>query len=287
MLEQDPAMPAHRREAIKVIRRGGDHLLSLIDGTLDIARIESGRFRLDPRPISLPNCLAQIVQLFELQAADKGLTFIHQFSPLPDTVRCDEKRLRQILINLLGNAVKFTRVGQVVFRVDYLRDMAHFEIEDTGPGIAPSDMPAIFEPFSRGADAGSGGTGLGLTISKMLTDLMGGEMTASSILGVGTQFRIRLFLPATPESTMVSPVDVAASSSPRPGSVAWVWPAPELLSALQRFVDLGYLRGIVSQLEIIERADPGHLPLVARLRSLAQRFEFDAINALLKEAPHV
>ena len=151
--------------------------------------------------------------MFELQAAGKGLRFEHDIDAAPQLVRADERRLTQILINVLGNAVKFTPAGRVSFRAAHVRDMAVFEIEDTGPGIAPDDIERIFEPFSRGAHAtaaasgGAGGTGLGLTIAKMLTDLMGGEMTVSSRLaaapadgapatGGGTLFRIRLFLPA-------------------------------------------------------------------------------------------
>jgi signal transduction histidine kinase/purine-cytosine permease-like protein/ActR/RegA family two-component response regulator len=204
LLDEDPAMPAHRRQAVGVIRRGGEHLLSLIEGTLDIARIEGGKLTLDPRPLRLREALQQIVQMFELQALSKGLHFEHDVADAPTLVRADERRLTQILINVLGNAVKFTQVGRVSFRASHLREMAIFEIEDTGPGIAAADIERIFEPFSRGAHAAtsggtapsaSGGTGLGLTIAKMLTDLMGGEMTVSSQPGSGTLFRIRLFLP--------------------------------------------------------------------------------------------
>jgi CheY-like chemotaxis protein len=116
---------------------------------------------------------------------------------LPEVVRADEKRVRQILINVLGNAVKFTQAGRVEFRVSFAREMAVFEIEDTGPGIPAADIEHMFEPFARGNEAG-GGTGLGLTIGKMLTELMGGEMTVRSRVEApnsGTVFRIRLFLP--------------------------------------------------------------------------------------------
>src|SRR4029453_4505476 len=137
------------------------------------------------------------------QAAGKGLVFRHELAgPLPEVVRADEKRLRQVLINVIGNAVKFTAAGEVVFRLSYAREIAVFEIEDTGPGIAPTEMARVFEPFTRGSASGStasGGTGLGLTIGKMLTDLMGGEMTVRSPVSPsgmgGTLFRIRLFLP--------------------------------------------------------------------------------------------
>ena len=210
LLDEDPAMPPHRQQSVGVIRRGGEHLLSLIEGTLDIARIEGGKLALEPKPMRLREHLQQIVQLFELQAVSKGLRFEHDVLGAPPMVRADERRLTQILINVLGNAVKFTQSGRVSFRAMHVRDMAVFEIEDTGPGIAPGDIERIFEPFSRGSHgsgggAAAGGTGLGLTIAKMLTDLMGGEMTVSSrqaglaatdgAAPAGTLFRIRLFLP--------------------------------------------------------------------------------------------
>ncbi len=212
LLDEDGTIPPHRKQAISVIRRGGDHLLSLIEGTLDIARIEGGKLTLEVKPMRFRECVQEIVRMFELQAAGKGIAFVHEFGELPEVVRSDEKRLRQVLINVIGNAVKFTSAGQVRFRVSYAREMAVFEIEDTGPGIAPDEIERVFEPFARGSAlsaAASGGTGLGLTISKMLTDLMGGEMTVRSTPlsnlahvpqalgepGAGTLFRIRMFLP--------------------------------------------------------------------------------------------
>ena len=198
MLHEDTDLPPHRAQAVKVIHRGGEHLLSLIEGTLDIARIESGKLTLNTRPMAFADGLHEMAGLFELQARAKGLDF--RFEPtsrLPATVRADEKRLRQILINLLGNAVKFTQRGHVALRVGHAREMAQFEVVDSGPGLSAQDMERVFEPFARGSTAvgQAQGTGLGLTIAKMLTDLMGGELTVSSQPGVGTTFKVRLFLP--------------------------------------------------------------------------------------------
>ena len=118
---------------------------------------------------------------------------------MPQVVRADEKRLRQILINLVGNAIKFTTQGHVILRVRYALQMAQIDIEDTGPGMARGEIDKVFEPFARGASASQAnaapGAGLGLTIAKMLTDLMGGELTVQSAVGEGTSFRVRLFLP--------------------------------------------------------------------------------------------
>ncbi len=134
LLDEDASVPPHRQQAISVIRRGGEHLLSLIEGTLDIARIEGGKLTLDVKPVRFRDCVQQIGRMFELQAAGKGIGFVTAFGEhLPEVVRSDEKRLRQVLINVLGNAVKFTSSGQVIFRVSHVREMAVFEIEDTGP----------------------------------------------------------------------------------------------------------------------------------------------------------
>jgi signal transduction histidine kinase/CheY-like chemotaxis protein/purine-cytosine permease-like protein len=207
LLQEDADMAPHRAQAIRVIHRGGEHLLSLIEGTLDIARIESGRLALDVKPMAFAEVMREVAGMFELQAAAKGLRFvldINEDRPLPQTVRADEKRLRQILINLLGNAVKFTRTGEVCLRVSYAREMAQFEVHDTGPGMDAAELERVFEPFARGAQGVSaqapqaqgaaGGTGLGLTIAKMLTDLMGGELKVRSTPGAGTVFTVRLLL---------------------------------------------------------------------------------------------
>ncbi|MCP5287064.1 MAG: response regulator, partial [Burkholderiaceae bacterium] len=215
LLEEDPAMPPQRRQAVQVIRRGGDHLLGLIEGTLDLARIEAGKLALQVEPMRLREGLEEIARLMELQAAAKGVRFVRAFEgTVPEWVRADERRLRQILINLLGNAVKFTSRGEVTFRVRFAADMARFEIADTGPGMGADELARVFEPFQRGAAQGSagaaGGTGLGLTISRMLAELMGGELTARSTPGEGSVFSVKLFLPE-------APAPASTASGPRLG----------------------------------------------------------------------
>jgi signal transduction histidine kinase/CheY-like chemotaxis protein/purine-cytosine permease-like protein len=274
LLEEDASVPPHRHQAVKVIRRGGEHLLSLIEGTLDIARIEAGRLRLDNRPMRFRDCVQEIVRMFELQAAAKGIEFRRVLGePLPEVVRADEKRLRQILINVLGNAVKFTQVGRVEFRLTYAREMAVFEIEDTGPGIAPSEIEHVFEPFARGseaASAASGGTGLGLTVGKMLTDLMGGEMTVRSEVGAGTLFRIRLFLPELAGAHV-------AHELPRVARSGYAGPRRRLLVVDNEEVDRDLLSNLLEPLgfEIVKAAS-GHACL-ALLEPGPHRVAPDAI----------
>ncbi len=234
LLQADADMPAHRAQAVRVIQRGGEHLLSLIEGTLDVARIESGKLALDVKPMALANTLAEVASLFELQAAAKGLRFQYevQGAPVPAAVRADDKRLRQILINLLGNAVKFTDAGSVGLRVRYARQMATFEVHDTGPGMSADELDQVFEPFARARSAdgtsadgrvlpGHSGSGLGLTIARMLTDLMGGEMTVRSTPGEGSVFTIRLFLPQVAQAPQAAQA-MATSGYGGPRRTVWV-----------------------------------------------------------------
>lgn len=206
LMGEDASVPPHRKQAVHVIRRGGEHLLSLIEGTLDIARIESGKLTLDVAPMRFADGLHEMAGLFELQAAAKGLAFEFDVQGvIPEVVRADEQRLRQILINLLGNAIKFTAQGTVTLRVRYAREMARIDVQDTGPGLTPDEIERIFEPFARGGahtshtsphgSQAAPGAGLGLTIAKMLTALMGGELTVTSTPGAGSVFHVKLFLP--------------------------------------------------------------------------------------------
>ena len=203
LLEADPRLPRERRDAVGVIRRSGEHLSSLIDGLLDIAKIESGKLTLEPEEIRLPEFLAQMTGMFRLQARNKGIEFIYdEQGRIPAVVRADKKRLGQILINIVGNAVKFTERGCVHLRLKLRGDSAVFEVRDSGVGIAAEDLERIFQPFERGsrsANGGEGGTGLGLTIARMLTTLMGGELSLSSTPGLGSVFTIKLFLPEVRE----------------------------------------------------------------------------------------
>jgi signal transduction histidine kinase/purine-cytosine permease-like protein/DNA-binding response OmpR family regulator len=199
LLEKDPDIPAHRREALSVIRHSGEHLADLIEGLLDISKIEVGRLDLHQDQVRIALLLEQLVNMFRLQAEAKGLMFIYECKDnLPEFVRTDEKRLRQILINLLSNAIKYTGKGNVTFSVRYRNQVAEFVVSDTGEGIASENLERIFRPFERVSRPGSTttGTGLGLTITRLLTEIMGGDISVSSQLDQGSQFKISLMLSA-------------------------------------------------------------------------------------------
>ncbi|WP_323814928.1 ATP-binding protein [Cellvibrio sp. NN19] len=197
LLEKDPSMPAHRKDALSVIRRSGEHLADLIEGLLDISKIEAGRLDLHQDQVRIAVLMEQLVHMFRLQAEAKGLQFIYECKDrLPELVRTDEKRLRQILINLLSNAIKYTDKGSVVFKLRYRSQVAEFTITDTGEGIAPENIERIFRPFERVRRAGSTatGTGLGLTITRLLSEIMGGDIAVTSTPGQGSTFKASLML---------------------------------------------------------------------------------------------
>ncbi len=198
LMEGDPTMPRHRRTGIGVIRRSAEHLGGLIEGLLDISRIEAGRLEVYRDLIRFRECLDDIAAIIRMQAAEKNLDFVADFAPnLPHSVHGDEKRVRQILMNLLSNAVRYTDRGSVRFVVRYASDTATVEIVDTGRGIPEEKREIVFRPFERIEDPTSPvpGTGLGLTITKLLCEMLGGELSLTSAPGTGSTFRVRLRLP--------------------------------------------------------------------------------------------
>ncbi|MDO6783855.1 ATP-binding protein [Neptunomonas phycophila] len=198
LLERDRNFPDAYKSKVGLIRRSGEHLEDLIEGLLDISRIEAGRLELSRDQVLLPELMQELVEMFSVQARDKGIEFSYaEHSVLPKVVIADEKHVRQILINLLSNAVKYTERGSVTFSVRYRSQVAEFLIKDTGVGIEKEDQEVIFKPFERIRKPGIpqiSGTGLGLTISRLLTDIMGGDLSVESIPKEGSQFKLSLML---------------------------------------------------------------------------------------------
>ena len=197
ILQKDPQIPAHRRQAVDILKRSGEHLSALIEDILDITRIEAGKFELRHEPIDFPQFIEHLVSIFKPQAEDKGLSFYCQIvNTLPQRIRGDEKRVGQILINLLGNAIKFTTTGEINFRISYSCGVTTFQVVDTGPGIHHDQLQNIFQPFTQLPNENlCSGSGLGLTISKILCDIMGGELAVVSDQDQGSIFTVRLLLP--------------------------------------------------------------------------------------------
>jgi signal transduction histidine kinase/ActR/RegA family two-component response regulator len=202
LLSMDSGLNERQRRSLQTIRASGEYLLSLIVDILDLSRIEAQRFELTPTPVELEPFLRSVVDVMRAKADEKGLILALDVAPgLPAVVLVDQRRLRQVLLNLLGNAVKFTDSGTVSLCVsDEGRDDDHsrvrIDVRDTGVGMRPEDIPIVFEPFEQVGDVSrrEGGTGLGLTITRALVGAMGGDIRVASELGRGTEFSFSLRL---------------------------------------------------------------------------------------------
>jgi signal transduction histidine kinase/DNA-binding NarL/FixJ family response regulator len=212
LMKRDNMLSSQQRESLATINRSGEHLLSLINDVLDMSKIEARRTILHSESFNLHLLLQTLQEMFQLRATAKGLFLKFDLEPLlPIYTIADEGKLRQVLINLLGNAIKFTEKGGVTLTVtNYqllttpsLSQSLHFEVKDTGKGIAPEEIDQIFDPFVQTASGiqARGGTGLGLAISRQFVQLMGGDIYVSSVLGEGSSFsfEIQVTLPQTSE----------------------------------------------------------------------------------------
>ncbi len=190
------------KDGLAVIYQSGTHLLTLINDILDISKIEARKMELCPAEINLCNFLDGIVGIIQIRARQKDICFVCEFdNALPTGIETDEKRLRQVLLNLLGNAVKFTDTGgNVTFQVTRVEhDNLQFSISDTGIGMTPEQVTKIFDPFEQVGEARQQveGTGLGLAISRQLAELMGGQLQVASTFGNGSTFRFEAAFPVT------------------------------------------------------------------------------------------
>ncbi|UQA57974.1 protein kinase domain-containing protein [Polyangium aurulentum] len=198
------------RDGLRVIRASGEHLLTLINDVLDLAKIEAGKMDLSTKYVNLSVLVRTAANVCRVRAEQKGLAFTYEVEGATLVgVRADEKRLMQVLLNLLGNAIKFTERGRVHFTTSVLeegsrpaecrarRRTVRFRVEDTGPGISPEHVARIFDPFEQAGDprARAEGTGLGLSICKRIVDLMAGRIEVESELGKGSVFTVTLHLP--------------------------------------------------------------------------------------------
>ena len=191
------------REGVNVIYQCGSHLLTLINDILDLSKIEARKLELAPTAVHLPSLLQSVVEMCRIKAEQKSLAFIYQPPPqLPKGVMVDEKRLRQVLINLLGNAIKFTEVGTVTLQVavkslSETEISLYFQVIDTGVGIEKADLAKLFEAFEQvgSQKKQSEGTGLGLAISQRIVQLMGSTIAVNSQLGSGSEFAFKIDCP--------------------------------------------------------------------------------------------
>ena len=213
LLKQEPELADSILKELNIIENNGTHLLTLISDILDIAKIEAGKMGIYPAPVNLPELLSGVVSILQIGARQKNIQLTYHASKgLPSLVLADEKRIRQILLNLLGNAVKFTHKGSVILSVQASvpkpeqnnpsqekRVSLCFRIVDTGVGMTEEQLRRAFKPFEQVGHTGCKheGTGLGLTISHRLIKLMDGKIQAKSVPGQGSNFQFRITLPVT------------------------------------------------------------------------------------------
>lgn len=206
VLENEPELSENHRHQISLIHKAGQHLLCLVNDLLDMARIDAGKLELVKAPVRPADIVQEVVNMLSVSAQQKGLTLTaHCDSSLPDAVLGDTVRIRQMLLNITGNAVKFTSQGSVSITataIPYDSDIAEtlisFKIRDTGPGISDEDIETLFERFNQAKNrVALGGTGLGLAITRQLALLMSGDVYVTSQVGKGSEFELRIRLPVT------------------------------------------------------------------------------------------
>ncbi len=215
MVRDAPELSEKHREDLATVCRSGEHLLGLIDDVLDTAKIEAGRVTLSHTSFDLGDLVRDCIVMMRVRASDKGLELISHSDPdVPRFVRSDAGKLRQVLVNLIGNAVKFTERGSVAVRlsaqrVDAGRDIRLvLEVEDTGIGIAPEDQARIFDVFVQaGQSAAQKGTGLGLSITQQFVQMMGGSIQVESSIGNGSLFRVEFPVQEAEEPEAVAPIE--------------------------------------------------------------------------------
>ncbi|OCR02621.1 hybrid sensor histidine kinase/response regulator [Oscillatoriales cyanobacterium USR001] len=207
ILNRSKVIPEKERHGVNIIHQCATHLLTLINDILDLSKIEARKLELTPKAIHLPSFLQGVVEICRVRSDQKGLDFIYQSDPnLPIGIETDEKRLRQVLLNLLGNAIKFTDKGSVTLKVEVINSTLtmsstrlKFQVIDTGVGIASDQINKLFQAFEQVGDLQrqSEGTGLGLAISQRIVELMGGKIAIESQLGIGSNFYFEVIFPVS------------------------------------------------------------------------------------------
>ena len=264
----------------EVIHQSGKHLLQLINDLLDVSRIEAGRLELEMGDVCLEPLIGEVIEMLRPQAQQKGIGLTcHMQPPLPTRMEGDERRLRQILINLVGNAVKFTDQGEVRVEASFVEGHLHLSIKDTGPGIDPKEIERLFQPFEQHQHSFSQeGTGLGLPISRTLAQKMGGDLTVQSIPGSGSTFQVDLPCRVLDENPIES-----SDSAPRLSSELRIPPEMEEdVQALRDAVRIGDLDEVRSEIDRLRTQHPDQEKLLAALSKRVSEFDLSALQQLFR-----
>jgi PAS domain S-box-containing protein len=281
-----------RRNQLEILRNSGEYLLTLVNDILDMGKIETGKLELEEVSFDLPSLLRQVVNIARIKAGEKGLAFRYEaLTPVPPYVRADGGKLQRIMLNLLDNAVRFTRSGGVTLRVKYDQagsGMLRCEVADTGIGIPADKMEAIFEPFTQLLREGQAreGTGLGLTITRHLVTSMHGRMEVESASGKGSVFRVELPLPVAMEGEMTEVTAPPGGTLESPAAAHVLEerdvPPPEKLLQLFELASLGDMRSIRTWAENLIESDDRYRRFAEEVRELAGGFKAKAIMALVE-----
>lgn len=291
IIRKHGSLTTKQSEAVRIIKQCGKHLLQIINDLLDFSRIEAGKLEIHERPFRFPAFLTSLSAMVRLKAEEGEVVYLERFdSELPEAVLGDDKRIRQILLNLLNNAVKFTALKdrqpgilrQVEFEVQRLaRDQIRFLIRDSGIGIAKEHLHDIFQPFYQVARQRHyvEGTGLGLGICRKLAHLLDSELIVESELDVGSVFRIDLRLPeVTIEGQASARNRVQQDSSGDQHDRIIVLPPKEDLDTLAAAIRIGDIGKIIQLLDQIEQNDAQLTAFLDPLRNLAKSFEIDRLK---------
>ncbi len=273
---------ATQKRQLTSITEAGGHLLQLIDDVLSLSKVEAGTMELYPRPFSPAQLVRRVANLLAFQATAKGLALdVRCDASVPERVLGDEGKLRQVLVNLLGNAIKFTRAGTVSVAVGYPEGKLDVRVTDTGPGISEEERACLFETFYQGSAgrASATGTGLGLHISQTLVRLMGGDIRVESTVGAGSTFSFAVALPCAPDVSESGAVDAKVMD----GRLREPRDAVALLSSEQRArlllpLQLGDLA------EALRVADSlSDRAIAAPIRAVIETYRVDGLLEALRE----
>jgi signal transduction histidine kinase/ActR/RegA family two-component response regulator len=225
LMRGDATVSEEHRHWLDIINRNGEHLLDLLNNVLDLAKIEAGRMMTESTVFDVHVMLGNVVALLRGRAQAKGLDLRYEIAQgVPRVMKTDERKLRQVVINLLGNAIKFTASGYVTLRIDYrvsgdgAPGILALAVEDTGEGISPDEQRRLFEPFARLASGfAQGGTGLGLSITRQFVELLGGTVRVESAIGRGSTFYVEVPLPDVPEQSWLPQDETSGEMVLAPG----------------------------------------------------------------------
>jgi predicted ATPase/signal transduction histidine kinase len=271
------------KEALRTIQSSGQHLLDLINDVLDMSRIEAGRLEFENAPVRLPGLTEGVVDLFRPAAEAKAVALtVESDAGLPEWVEADVKRVRQVLLNLVGNAVKFTGEGVVAVRVALSSaEVLCVSVRDTGPGIADGQLASVFAPFEQAGsqEQRAKGTGLGLAISSRIARQMGGALRVESVVGEGSTFFFEM--PLVRCAPVVDERPVAVETPSDDATIEMKFPNAAELSALRGLMEEGALPALARRAQAIAADDEQLAAFSHRLTTLARAFDEAAIERLL------